>query len=814
MINVSPIVTVTFAVAAVLATYSPAKAQDAQNDAASEGGLLEEIVVTAQRREQQIQDVPIAISAFSNEQLAALGATETLDLIRFVPNLIGSNNTGLGTANVYSLRALNNTESIATFDPPVGTYVDEVFIARQNANNFAFFDVDRVEVLRGPQGTLFGRNTTGGAISIVLRKPAEEFGGYIEGGFGQFGMYKVRGSVDVPLSEQWLTKFSMFMQEDEGYVGNPTTGEDGINATDKFGVRAAIRYLPSDTTTWDFAIDYVKDEGANMLNFDSSGGPQVELEPLRPGLAPSSAAAANVAANCNRGQINRSRFACTGLRSDRSNLIGFVTGDKQYIPLGNEVKAVSVSSNLGFETSIGAVNVITGYRDMSQDFSLDFFNNPNPQGGFTIANEGKHEQLSQEIKLVGKIGDNITHTSGVYYFEEDNTTDFADLFFIGAFNLTAVLEDRILESKTEAIAAYSQWDFNFADAFTLTVGGRFTDEQKSIDYIANANPRITTASNLRVTTANILSVSPTNPAPQLVGNPIPVEKDISLFTPRVALKYELNDDINFFVSGTRGFKSGGWNARGTNPNEILPFDAEKTWSYEAGLRSDLLDGRMRLNVTLFQVDTEDFQLPSAFIRTNGSIAFITQNFADLKNRGAEVELFLAPTDDLTLFAFLGVQDAEYENLGAPVVAQQQRCLTGLASLPAQQAVVSANCSAGIITPSGGVSIPVRAPDTYTVGGNYKWRLGERLTLTPNVLVQFVGSQAVGTNNSPVALVDSYSIWNASLQLADSDAGWTLSAQCDNCADRSSIASTLAELPYIQAPRTWSVNFRYNFGARQ
>ncbi len=502
------------------------------------------------------------------------------------------------------------------------------------------------------------------------------------------------------------------------------------------------------------------------------------------------------------------------MRSDRSTLVGFVAGDKQYVPLGNEVRAVSVTSNLELATSFGDLNFITGYRDMSQRFALDFFNNPNPQGGFTIANEGEHKQLSQEIKLTGSLGENITHTSGVYYFEEDNTTDFGDLFFLAVLNRTLVLEDRILESKTEAIAAYSQWDFKFADDFTLTVGGRYTDERKSIDYSANVNPRITTPGNLRITTNNILSVSPGNSLGALVGDPIPVRQDVGLLTPRIALKYDLDDNINFFLSGTRGFKSGGWNARGTNPNEILPFAPEKVWSYEAGMRSDLLDGRLRLNLTLFQTDVEDFQLPSAFIRTNGSIAFITQNFADLKNRGAEVEIILQPIDTLTLFAFAGVQDAEYENLGAPVIAQQQRCLTGLANLPAQQPVVSANCGAGIITPTGGVAIPVRAPDTYTVGGNYEFRLSERLTLTPNVLAQFVGSQAVGTNNTPVALVDSYSVWNASLRLADEDAGWAITAACDNCSDRAQIASTLAELPYIQAPRTWNVTFRYHFGARR
>ncbi|MFM7625649.1 MAG: TonB-dependent receptor plug domain-containing protein, partial [Gammaproteobacteria bacterium] len=151
------------------------------------GSLLEEIVVTAQRREEKVQDVPIAISAFSAEQLERLNVTETLGISKLIPNLLAFNNTGLGTANGYYLRGIGNTESIPTFDPPVGTYVDDVFISRQNANNLGLFDSERIEVMRGPQGTLFGRNTTGGAINVILRKPAEEFGGYVEAGAGQFG---------------------------------------------------------------------------------------------------------------------------------------------------------------------------------------------------------------------------------------------------------------------------------------------------------------------------------------------------------------------------------------------------------------------------------------------------------------------------------------------------------------------------------------------------------------------------------------------------------------------------------------------------
>ena len=161
---------------------------------------LEEVLVTAERREASVQDVPIAVSAYNEEMIEKLQIDDTLDLINVVPNMFGGNNTGLGTANMYYLRAQGNDESISTFDPPVGTYVDDVYITRQNVNNVALFDVERIEVLRGPQGTLYGRNTTGGAISVVMKKPSDTMQGYVEAGAGRFGKTLLRGSIDLPLS--------------------------------------------------------------------------------------------------------------------------------------------------------------------------------------------------------------------------------------------------------------------------------------------------------------------------------------------------------------------------------------------------------------------------------------------------------------------------------------------------------------------------------------------------------------------------------------------------------------------------------------
>jgi iron complex outermembrane receptor protein len=759
------------------------------------GSLLEEVTVTAQRREEAVQTVPLAVSAFSDVQLERLNITQTLDLVKLIPNMIGSNNTGLGTANVYSIRALNNTESIATFDPPVGSYVDDVFIARQNANNFAFFDVDRVEVLRGPQGTLFGRNTTGGAVNVILKKPGTEFGGFAEVGVGAFGGRMARLSVDMPLSDTVLTKLSGYYTADDGYVDNPVTLERNLNDKANYGVRAAVRWLASDSVTWDIAGDYQRSDQMNIQNNVA-------------GEIPTTGAVTQY--TCNTGVVGRSRFSCTGLRTDRANLAGYVVGKKADLPLGNEVVGHSLTSNLELDTSLGAVNFITGWRDMRQQFSLDFFNGKatsglatGPTGAFVISNDGRHRQFTQEVKLSGKVGTTFDYVAGVYYFKEKNRTDFADVFTLAlapGVYLPLVLEDRVLDNTSEAYAVYTQWDWHLTDRFTATLGARWTDEKEEIDYTPNVNSRITAPPSQRISTANI------------EARGIPTEQSTSLLTPRFALKYQFTDDLMGFASATRGFKSGGWNARATagpnGPAQIQPFTEEKVWSYELGLRSEWFDKRLRANITGFSFEAEDFQLPSAFVNPNGSITFITQNFATLENQGVEIELIAAPIDALNVFATIGIQDAKYKDLDPSIVAQQQRCQAALASN--NPTLRAANCGLGIVDPSGNIAQPVRAPDTYVVGANYTIQLTPSLTLTPTATIKKTGAHSIGTSDTPISLVDSNTRWDAGLTLEAPDQGWTLTANCTNCSSRDVRTSVLAELPYYLDPRTWSLNFKMRF----
>ena len=249
-----------FLVAAALAVAAgPAPAEEAPDGSQS----LQEVVVTSQRRAESLQRVPLAVSAFTADDLQSRQITSAVDVANFVPNLLGQNNIGASTANTYFMRGLGSVAQVALLDPAVSTYVDEVIIPRQNANNYAMFDVERVEVLRGPQGTTFGRNSTGGAISIVTRKPGLQRGGYLALGAGEHDRRLVRASVDLPVGDRLLTKFSGFYVEDDGWLDNQTNGET-LNGGLNWGLRAAARLLPTEDVTWDLTAEYMVSEGVNL----------------------------------------------------------------------------------------------------------------------------------------------------------------------------------------------------------------------------------------------------------------------------------------------------------------------------------------------------------------------------------------------------------------------------------------------------------------------------------------------------------------------------------------------------------------------
>lgn len=835
------VLTITSALGVVLA--SPALAQSAPAQPApaaqADDGQLSDIIVTAQRRKESVQDVPIAISAFSADQLRAQGVASTLDIGQFVPNMIAQNNTGIGSANAYFLRGLGNTESIATFDPPVGTYVDDVYLSRQNANNLNLFDVERVEVLRGPQGTLFGRNTTGGAVNVILREPGKTFGGYAEIGYGAYNKKLARGSVDVPIADSFQIKVSGYWQDDDGYVYNSVTRQR-LNDDDGWGVRLGIHGDLAPNVRWNASYAYIEADGENILNF--------RCDPNRPTV-------------CN------GRFSATGV-SEVPGAANFaaigVTGRKAGYGLGNRTATNLVTSNLAIDIADDhTLTFITGFVNQTQQYALDFFDgrngqnvtNPNPpvlgfaRGGFTILNDGKVDQFSEEVKLNGKIGTLVDYVAGLYYLKENNTTDFADVFANETLS-----GDRRLKNSTSAVAGYAQADVHVTSALTLTAGLRYTDEIKRIHFedalatCAVATPPATCLFDQNFTVAANGTTIPAAVA-------IPLRLQTKQWTPRFALNYNLNSDILLYVSATRGFKSGGWNARGTTPSGVLPFDPEKVWSYEAGVKSEFFDRRLRANINVYREDVSDLQTLSGIVNpTTGAISFVTRNFADYRNTGVEAEFTLIPTRGLNLFANVGYQNDKYIiNRNAPafdkygvqsVAAQQAACKAQLAAgqVPGTTStprVVPRNnapaCAAGIINAQGNISTPVRTPDwTLSLGGSYDAKLGEGLSLVPSIAASYHTDQEVGTANLSVytgnitgpngtfannpnggtLVIGSLSraAWlvNAGLALNGGDRKWQLSVNCTNCFDTAFTQSALVNTTYFNAPRMWTVRARYNF----
>jgi len=686
---------------------------------------LEEVIVTAERREASIQDVPLAVSAYSEESLDMLQIEDTLDLVNAVPNLFGGHNTGLGTANMYYLRAQGNDESIATFDPSVGTYVDDVYVTRQNANNYSLFDVERIEVLRGPQGTLFGRNTTGGALNVILKKPGDSYSGFAEAGFGRYGEYVVRASVDMPFSDSVRSKFSAFVVNNDGWLDNSIDGNT-YNDKDNKGFRGALRILASDSTTWDLSLDYIDSSDAYI--WGAIVGDNRVSSSLLPGGLPG------------------------------------IPGWVQKSPYGNETESLNAISNLGWDVGGGHANLIIGYRSLDQKFLLNF-----PGLGsddfFWIDNDGSHDMLTTELKWNTELLEGrLNLVSGVFYLNEDNTTDFADYLF-GFLRLA----DRVLKNSTDSWAAYAQGDISIGEKGTLTIGARYTDEKKKIGVADNTGLGVLTTAGL-------------------VATGIPLKLTDSKVTPRIAYAHQIKDKMMAYVSATSGFKSGGWNARGTSPAAYEPFGPEKIWSYELGMRAESLDGRVRTNATFFYSDLKDLQTTAA----TPSGQFLTTNAGGLQVPGFELELTALPRDGWEIFLAVGLQDPKYVDLPPGCVAPNSSF-----------AAYDVNCDR---------ADPKRSPkETVTLGTTFSIPVAAiGATLRPSASIRHIGKNVTGT--SQMGVNGSEVIANAGLSLVDDDNLWVATIECRNCFDQEYVTSHLF-VDYWTPPMTWQARVRFNFGNR-
>lgn len=375
--------------------------------------------------------------------------------------------------------------------------------------------------------------------------------------------------------------------------------------------------------------------------------------------------------------------------------------------------------------------------------------------------------FSAELKWSGNImNDRAYLSTGIYYMDEDNKVDFADyldLAFVGVpvppSTAFLALADRVLSNGTQSLAVYAQADIKIGEKGTLTLGARYTDEEKTFGYSGT------------ITNADLDAAG------------VPRKQSEQKVTPRIAYSYAASDDMMIYASITNGFKSGGWNARESVAAAALPFGPEEIWAYEAGVRADWMDGRLRTNITAFYSDLEDLQTTSAYAGD-----FLTTNAGGLEVTGLEAEITAVPTDNWQIFAAIGLQDPQYVDLAGG-------CVTPNNNL----AAYNTDCT---------VADPKRSPEeTYTIGTAIDISMGA-LTVTPTAMLRYIGENVTGTRGTGVN--DAVTLVNAGIKIADSSDQWQLRLECKNCTDKEYVTSFLF-VSYYNAPRTYMATLKYNFG---
>ena len=719
---------------------------------------LETVNVTAQRRTQRLQDVPVSVTAISPKSLDTFQIRSTKDVALLVPNMSGTNNPGIGTAATYFIRGLGSTGSIATFDPAVGTYVDDIYIPRQNANDFGFFDVDQIQVLRGPQGTLFGSNTTGGAVVVSLKTPAMNTQGSAELGYGSYNRVTGRGSVDVPLSATVFTKTSFFAQSDDGYARSLATNER-LDATHDVGVREGVRVLLGDDVTWNFSGAWIRDD-VTALPTVANGG---------------------------------NRYSDSGFSTSGGALEPYITGDKGRNGQGNLTQSWLTASHFTVVKDWGKFDIITGYQGVSQNYALDLFGASYPTGGYVLDNYDRSNTVSQEVKFSSHLGRRFTYTGGLYYSHEADMTDFASLSTgtaglhpAGSLGHPTVSDDGTLNNTTESYAAYAQGDYKVTSALTATIGARYTIQSKKFDYNSNNNPLLG---------KNAITMN------EIIGAGISDSEKTTLPSFHGALSYRINTNLMAYVSGTEGFKSGGWNAFGSTPASFTRFGPEKDWTVEAGLRSNFWNDRGRFNLTAFWMYDSGFQTTADTVLSNGSASFLTGNFSDMENYGLEADGAVQLFHDFTIEGNAGLQKAWYTNLSPNITSQLAMCRSGVAS----------SCGSSIITPGGSVAEPQFTPAfTTTIGYNWKFWHNDRLSLTNNADVNMVSRELVALAGVPSGIDKFRAVMDFGVTLAPTRAKWTITAECKNCTFVTYSTYGLGSVRYLNAPGYWDVRLAYRF----
>lgn len=734
---------------------------NAQGATADSG--LEEIVVQARRRAEPMQETPVAVTALTAERIESLHSADLKGLNFAAPNIEIATISNFNSSVSIFMRGIGNADIDSSVDPPVALFVDGVYLPRPANSALNMFDIEQVEILRGPQGTLFGRNTTAGAIQFRSKRPTGEFDARAKLVVGQYGRRDVMAAVEAPLGSEVAAKIAVFQQQFDGYFKNTYTTPQTASAANgivapvnagglnSFAIRPIIAFTPNDSFSLTLIGEYQKDNDQPQPVINISGPTRILTTVY--GVQPFPAGA--------------------NTRNISSNVAGYIKN-----------RIWGLTAEMRWKVGSGELTFIGNTRRTESELSADSEGTQAPL--FEVYRKEPHRQNSQELRFSGDFSERWSYVVGAYNFQQEydlqrdtfqNTTNAATARHVLAYT----------NQEHEARGAFTQLDYRFTDRLRGTLGGRYTKETKDMD-------------------ATVFGVFPST-GPRYVNS-----KTWSSFDPKVGIDFKWTDDVMAYASWSRGFKSGGYNGRAGSVTTFGPYDPEEVEAIELGLKADWLDNRLRTNLAVFHNEYSGLQRTT--IRATSVAPFqetITSNAAAATVKGAEIEVTAVPVKGLNLNLSIGYNDAGYDEFCAD--------LNG----PGTTNTVTGQCGAAVSLSNGTFLVPYdnsgfplqRAPE-FSIGAGigYKRELpNEKGTLGFRVDYNHTSEMFNGLAGEAVGKRPPTSVADASISYASADEHYSVTFFVKNVTNEVyqngvTLVPPLFDFQTISEPRRWGLEIAW------
>lgn len=722
--------------------------------------MLEEVIVTAQKRAQNLNDVSISVTAATAQDISDMRIETPLDIAKLAPNVdIKSTLAGLNPA--ITLRGVGLNDFNVNNNPSVGVYVDEVFLTSPAMLSFMMFDVERVEVLKGPQGTLYGRNTNGGAINIVSVKPTRETEGYIRLGAGNFDSREIEAAIGGSLSDAISGRLSLRLDDRDGQH-SWNQGDHTFGDVDSTAIRGQLAYDNGGDFTANLSVSIGDQTGTTI-----------------PGTA--------------FGTLDANFGTCTGsqiLAQQCTDFDGFKRTSSDPYAHDTDTATVALSKTLDVESSalvltanwnIGgmALTSITSVSELDRvwgEVSVDHTPAITPYG--TIEKDEEISQVSQELRLSGG-DDSFSWMLGAFYSTDEVETDnYIELTEVSAINdpdfgLGGLDLAWGYLQKTESMAVYGNTEFALNDKLTLVAGLRYSDESREF---RNAGTFLAFDGELLDADAIFFGEDFDGELTPFTSQDDEISED--RFSGKLGLDFRASEGVLIYGSFSTGFKSGGYFGDFTfDSSELAPFGIEEVTAFEAGFKATMADGSLQINGAIFNYDYEGIQ---TVIATDAG-TFPLTNAEEATINGAELDLNWAPTESLDMRLAIGLLDHELED------ARLGSAMPNAADMQAT----------GIV--------------------RYRFMASEKLQVELQTDFKYTDEAFREAYNDPILKTDSYTLWNGRIAVSNPSASWVLSIWCNNLTDEVYYpqgfdlqALNGTYMKFLGAQRTLGVNLHYSF----